>query len=35
MNYVIVDFEMNPLDEKYRAERMICHSEIIEIGALA
>lgn len=34
MNYVIVDFEMNPVDAKYKEERKICRSEIIEIGAV-
>ena len=34
MNYIIVDFEMNPVADKYKAERQICHFEIIEIGAV-
>ncbi len=34
MNYVIIDFEMNPLAGEYGAERQICRSEIIEIGAV-
>ena len=34
MNYVIVDFEMNPLAEEYVEERKICRLEIIEIGAV-
>ncbi len=34
MNYIIVDFEMNPLANKYKEERQICYSEIIEIGAV-
>ena len=34
MNYIVVDFEMNPVDGKYREERKICRSEIIEIGAV-
>lgn len=34
MNYIIVDFEMNPIAGEYREERQICHCEIIEIGAV-
>lgn len=34
MNYIIVDFEMNPVAGEYKAERQICRSEIIEIGAV-
>ena len=34
MNYIIVDLEMNPLAKKYKDERKICRSEIIEIGAV-
>ena len=34
MNYVIVDLEMNPVAGEYKAERQICRSEIIEIGAV-
>ena len=34
MNYIIVDFEMNPIAREYREERKICRSEIIEIGAV-
>lgn len=34
MNYIIVDFEMNPLAREYKEERKICRSEIIEIGAV-
>lgn len=34
MNYVIVDFEMNPLASEYTEEKQICRSEIIEIGAV-
>ena len=34
MNYIIVDFEMNPVADEYKAERQICHFEIIEIGAV-
>ncbi|MBQ8325560.1 MAG: exonuclease domain-containing protein [Lachnospiraceae bacterium] len=34
MNYIIVDFEMNPLAGEYREERQICRCEIIEIGAV-
>lgn len=34
MNYIIVDFEMNPVAGEYREERQICRSEIIEIGAV-
>lgn len=34
MNYIIVDFEMNPLAGEYKEERKICRSEIIEIGAV-
>ena len=34
MNYIIVDFEMNPLANEYREEKKLCFSEIIEIGAV-
>ncbi len=34
MNYIIVDFEMNPIAGKYKKERKICRCEIIEIGAI-
>ena len=34
MNYIVVDFEMNPVDGKYIEERKICRCEIIEIGAV-
>ena len=34
MNYVIVDFEMNPVAGEYKVERQICRTEIIEIGAV-
>lgn len=34
MNYIVVDFEMNPVAGEYREERQICRSEIIEIGAV-
>lgn len=34
MNYVIVDFEMNPVADEYIEERNICRLEIIEIGAV-
>lgn len=34
MNYVIVDFEMNPVADEYIEERKICRLEIIEIGAV-
>lgn len=34
MNYIIVDFEMNPVAGQYKEERRICRSEIIEIGAV-
>ena len=34
MNYIVVDFEMNPVAGEYRQERQICRSEIIEIGAV-
>ena len=34
MNYIVVDFEMNPVAGGYREERQICRSEIIEIGAV-
>lgn len=34
MNYIIVDFEMNPVAGEYKEERHICRSEIIEIGAV-
>ena len=35
MKHIFVDFEMQPLDKKYKAEREICKAEIIEIGAIA
>lgn len=34
MNYIIVDFEMNPVAGEYKEERQISRSEIIEIGAV-
>lgn len=34
MNYVIVDFEMNPLAEEYKEQKLCCPREIIEIGAV-
>ena len=34
MNYIIIDFEMNPVADEYKAERQICNAEIIEIGAV-
>lgn len=34
MNYIIVDFEMNPVAGEYKEERQICRCEIIEIGAV-
>ncbi|MGN0482149.1 MAG: exonuclease domain-containing protein [Lachnospiraceae bacterium] len=34
MRHIFVDFEMNPLDEKYKEERAICRMEIMEIGAV-
>lgn len=34
MNYIIVDFEMNPIASEYKDEKQVCRSEIIEIGAV-
>ena len=34
MNYIIVDFEMNPVAVEHKEEKKICRSEIIEIGAV-
>lgn len=34
MNYIVVDFEMNPIADTYKEERRCCRSEIIEIGAV-
>lgn len=34
MNYIVVDFEMNPVAGEYVEERKICPLEIIEIGAV-
>lgn len=34
MNYIVVDFEMNPVAGEYKVERQICRSEIIEVGAV-
>ena len=34
MNYIFVDFEMNPIHRKYVAKRKIYKQEIIEIGAI-
>lgn len=34
MNYIIVDFEMNPIAGEYKEERQTCRFEIIEIGAV-
>lgn len=35
MKYMVIDFEMNPLDREYVAEKEICVDEIIQIGAVA
>lgn len=34
MNYIFVDFEMNPVAKEFKAEKKICGREIIEIGAV-
>ena len=34
MNYIIVDFEMNPLAAEYKEQKLSCPCEIIEIGAV-
>ena len=34
MNHIFVDFEMNPIEKKYKEVRQICTHEIIEIGAV-
>lgn len=34
MNYIFVDFEMNPIDRKNKEARKTCTQEIIEIGAV-
>ena len=34
MNYIVVDFEMNPIANRFKAEKEICCCEIIEIGAV-
>ena len=34
MNYVIIDLEMNPVANEYKAERKISRNEIIEIGTV-
>ena len=34
MNYIIVDFEMNPVAKEYREDKQNCYFEIIEIGAV-
>lgn len=34
MNYIIVDFEMNPINKEHVEERKTCCMEIIEIGAV-
>ncbi len=34
MYRIFVDLEMHPIDRKYKEERKICRSEIIEIGAV-
>ena len=34
MNYIILDFEMNPIAKKYKEARAISTNEIIEIGAV-
>ena len=34
MNYIILDLEMNPIHRHHKAERRICRSEVIEIGAV-
>ena len=33
MRYIFADFEMNPVDRKFKEVRKICRSEIIEMGA--
>lgn len=34
MKYIFVDFEMHPIARKYKEERKVCSSEIIEFGAV-
>lgn len=34
MKYIFVDFEMNPIEGKYKEIRQLCRQEIIEIGAV-
>ena len=34
MNYIVVDFEMNPVASKHIEEKQISRFEIIEIGAV-
>lgn len=34
MNYIFIDFEMNPIERQYKEARQICKREIIEIGAV-
>ncbi|OUP67224.1 hypothetical protein B5F13_00370 [Drancourtella sp. An177] len=35
MKYLVIDFEMNPLDREHITEKEICGDEIIQIGAVA
>ena len=34
MKHIVIDLEMNTLDKKFKDERIICGSEIIQIGAV-
>lgn len=34
MKYIVLDLEMNPIINKFKAERCICKNEIVEIGAI-
>ena len=34
MKYIFVDFEMNPIEGKFKEIRQLCRQEIIEIGAV-
>ena len=34
MKHIVIDLEMNALDKKFKDERIICGSEIIQIGAV-
>lgn len=34
MKHIVIDLEMNPLDRKFKKEKVICGRETIQIGAV-